>query len=511
MPFLKSRKVRDLLVEYVPEAQLPSLTLFLKNMKEQTYLFLNPVYQRMFSEKTKLFIQSFREHVFNYRDQRITTESYEQMWTMNSMGNFVHVLETPSVFHLKGDMFRGKPAILAAAGPSLQEEFERLKYIKENGLAYIFSVGSANKALLANSIKPDAVTTYDPTSYNYYVFEQFYEQAIDDVPMIFGSSVGYKVLFDFPGPRLHMITNQDTIAQNLLKEEQLPQRDEIIHDAPTITILTLEMVYKLGFNPIILVGQNFGYKNDQYYAQGISYSYRPTELQEHEKSDLLEVEGADGGFIKTTASHNLGRFQMEHCLSLWPQLNVINATKGGAKIKGAEYKPLEEIIEDGLKEKVVLPDWHLQINRSYNFASVKGQADKLHDQYVQFPKVFESMEKDIRKLNLLVNYNESAQIRRMFPKLDNHMKDFLRNGYFDTVIRPMLRTQFDLLDKELLDIRRMTDPVEKAKKVVTIFGGLIYQAHEMFLKVNSIYSHLHQYIVATEPEQSKSAVPIENT
>jgi hypothetical protein len=463
----------------------------------------------MFAEKTKGFIQSFREYVFKYRDQRVTTEAYEHLWTMNSMGNFVHVVDSPNVFHLQGGLFRDKPVILAAAGPSLQDELENLKIIKEKGLAYIFSVGSANKALLANGIKPDALLTYDPNTFNHLVFEELIQDGVDDIPMIFGSSVGYKVLNDYKGPKLHMVTNQDTISTYYLEKEQLEQRGEIIRDAPTITILTLEMAYKLGCDPIILVGQNFGYRNDQYYAQGISYSFRPTELLEQEKSDLIEVEGADGGFVKTTESHNIGRLQMEQYLSAWNNSNVINSTKGGAKIAGTRFVTLEQVMQDRLQERVVEPQWYLQVSRYYDITNVKDQAEKLYQQYKQFPVVFEFLEKDIRKLNLLANYNEPMQIRRMFPKLDNHMKDFMRNGYFERVIRPMMRSQFDLLDKELLDIRRMNDPVQKALKVVTLFGGLVYQAYELFQKVNSIYSLLHKAILETGAHKSSETIKVQ--
>jgi len=38
-------------------------------------------------------------------------------------------------------MFKDKPAILVSAGPSLDYEIENLRYIKENGLAYISQSG----------------------------------------------------------------------------------------------------------------------------------------------------------------------------------------------------------------------------------------------------------------------------------------------------------------------------------------------------------------------------------
>ena len=147
----------------------------------------------------------------NKRSGIRTDYAFQERWILNSMKNFKEVLSTPNILLEKKGQFKDKPAILVAAGPSLNEEIENIRYIKDNGLAYIFSVGSAINTLIYHDIYPDAACTYDPTVNNQKVFEKTKERGIKEIPMIFGSSVGYETLVDYPGNKYHMITSQDTV------------------------------------------------------------------------------------------------------------------------------------------------------------------------------------------------------------------------------------------------------------------------------------------------------------
>ena len=171
-----------------------------------------------------------------------TSYAFQKRWIINSMKNFGDVLSTPNIIIKKKGQFKDKPAILVAADPSLNEEIENLKYIKENGLAYIFSVGSDINTLIYHDICPDAACTYDPTENNQKVFAKVKESGIKDIPMIFGFSVGYETLIDYPGEKYHMITSQDTVSNYFLKTEE-SDRLEIVLDAYSIAVVTLQLLY----------------------------------------------------------------------------------------------------------------------------------------------------------------------------------------------------------------------------------------------------------------------------
>jgi len=209
-------------------------------------------YPQVFKTEYTAFLSEFRRIVKEQRSSLHTNFAYKKRWIINSVNNFKVVLQTPNILLEDHDFCKGKSALLVAAGPSLDLEIENLKKIKAEGLAYIFSVGSAINTLIHHGIEPDGMCTYDPSERNQIVFNKINELGIETIPMIFGSSVGYEVLEQYHGPKYHMLTNQDTVAAYFLRTESREQIEMVI-DAPTIAVVTLELLEKLGFSQIILV------------------------------------------------------------------------------------------------------------------------------------------------------------------------------------------------------------------------------------------------------------------
>ena len=228
-----------------------------------------PCYERVFKDKFDSFMSRFKEIVLNKKFSLNLNFAFEKLWTINSLFNLPYVVQTPNILRdVDKRFFAGKPALIVAAGPSLAEEIANIKYIKEKGAAYIFSVGSAINVLLAHDIHPHAACTYDPKTINFRVFDKVVKDGISGIPLIFGSSVGFETLINYPGLKLHMITSQDSVAPFFIKDTDSDFLD-IVHDAPSIAVVTLELLLKLGCNPIILVGQNLAYKDGMSYSKEI--------------------------------------------------------------------------------------------------------------------------------------------------------------------------------------------------------------------------------------------------
>ena len=51
-----------------------------------------------------------------------------------------------------------------------------------------------------------------------------------------------------------MITSQDTVSNYYLKDVE-GKAINIVQDAPSIAVVTVQLLYQLGFSTIILVGQ----------------------------------------------------------------------------------------------------------------------------------------------------------------------------------------------------------------------------------------------------------------
>ena len=205
---------------------------------QNIHLIVLPSYKNIINDKYETFHKNIKETILNRRSNLHTDAAFQKRWVENSIINFKTVLDTPNMLRdIDRTQFEGKPALIVSAGPSLAEDIEHIRYIKENNLAYIFSVGSAINSLIEYDVLPDAVFTYDPGEKNHLVFEKMINEGIKSIPMVFGSSVGYKTIVNYDGPKVHFITSQDRTSLHFLKD-QLNLEQDLIMDSPSIAVMT---------------------------------------------------------------------------------------------------------------------------------------------------------------------------------------------------------------------------------------------------------------------------------
>lgn len=418
-----------------------------------------------------------------------TNFAYQKRWTVNSMVNFPEVLSTPNILWEKRGAFRGIPAVLVAAGPSLDGEIENLRTIKERGLAYLFSVGSAINTLIEHDVYPHAACTYDPTERNSLVFRKIKERGITEIPLVFGTSVGFETLQGYPGPKCHMITSQDTIASFYLRcgDQELPK----VHDAPSIAVITLQLLGQLGFSPIVLVGQNLAYKGFSWYATGIDYQNR--NLSETQLAKAIKVEDVCGNEIYTNETLNNMRIVMETWIERLG-LDVINATQGGAKISGTRFCPLTQVIAEVLTSPVVDDDWFSFDGPDYDYQYLASQAELMKSEHHRLPKLFKNGYSVLRTIERLAKNGNYAQIERMYARLDSVFRAIETNRYFQAVLLPMNRVQYEHLRAVIREIRTERNPSEKAVRVISLYSGFFNSCGTDLVNTAELFQRLNDGI-----------------
>src|SRR5690554_2040300 len=427
-----------------------------------------PSYERIFPRQYHSFTNVFQEILSGKRISLRTNFAYEKRWVINSLKNFPAVLNTPNIIHEKKQYFEEKPALLAAAGPSLEEEMENIRYIKENGLAYVFSVGSAVNALLAQGIYPDAACAYDPSPLSIRVFKRIIEQKIDAFPLVFGSSLAYDVLENYPGPKLHMITSQDSAASFYLSIDKKDNL-EVVRDAASIATVTLQLLHKLGCNPVILAGQNLAYKEKQRYAGGIKYENISTHLSEKEFNDTYLVEDVFGGKVSTRIHLDKIRKEIECFIARYTDREYINTTKGGAKINGTEYIPLKDVIAKRLSSRVVDPKWYLGDFTGYDLDYAAKKQHIIKEEMREFADVVRRADRLFQTMEKLITAGNQPELEKMFVKFDKELKKINRNQFYAIFMKPMKRVELELIAKKIDDIKYERNAVVKGDKILEAF------------------------------------------
>lgn len=465
---------------------------FLELNRKDTLVIELPIHTQVFEEEFKSFNKIFLGKVKEKRDNISVNYSFQRRWIVNSMINFKEVLSTPNILIEKKGEFKNKPAILVAAGPSLNEEIENIRYIKENGLAYIFSVGSAINTLIYHNIYPDSAVTYDPGEFNQNVFKKVKQQNIKEIPLIFGSSVGFETLSNYPGRKYHMITSQDKVA-NFYLESSKDMEVDIVADAPSIAVVTLQLLAKLGFSPIVLTGQNLAYVSTSWYAEGVPYTERQLTEDILETSD--KVEDVHGNMVATNDQFNSMRRQMELYIACMEKGRVINTTKGGAKIQGTEFKILKEMIDNDLNERVVIDNWLDGNKTNYNREKLREKVKLMDMELEDSYRWIKEYNTSLSKMFELVKNRNFNQLDIMYNKLDISITALEANMFFTTFILQMNRVQHRLLAEAVKISRLEKDIYKKHMNLLNSYKGFIEKCSVDIELIKPLYLEMKNQII----------------
>ena len=454
--------IKNIYVEWSQEYGSRCLEILTSSVSEEVLLITLPSYERIFPKEIEFFSTTFKEK-FQFKRSNLGADIvYSKRWTLNALMNLPHTLKSPNLLVDKKSYFKEKPVLLVSAGPSLEEEFENLREIKEKKLAYIFAVGSANKALIANDIIPDAVCTYDPQDGNFNVFKEMIENGNDnDIPMIYGTTVGFKTLEQYKGPKLFVPTSQDTVTSFFTMNDNIPKVD----DAFSIAIVTLQILAKLEVKHAILVGQNFAFRNKQYYSSGISYGdVRSTEVQDRDLEEKVLVKDVNGNEVLTNSSFNQMRLLMEKYINKYPSLSCINTTKDGAAIKGAPYQSLKEVINIHLTKKVVVEDWFTSHNSKIEEARKQIEMFEVDVHFCR--NAIEDFSKVLKELELNLKRENIKNIHKLYTEYDKTLKAIVNNNYYQMLLNPILKVETTQFDKSMKLILQVQEEKKRVRKII---------------------------------------------
>ena len=438
----------------------------------------------MFKETYDDFIRNFRNLLKNKRSSLHTEYAFQKRWILNGMKNFPEVLSSTNILMNKRDQFKGKTAILVAAGPSLDDELDNLKQIVDEKLAYVFSAGWSITTLLKNHVKPHAFTSYDPTSLNQRVFKLIADES-EQFPLVFGSTIGHECLEHFKGPKLHMVTSQDTTASYYLKADN-EKKIDIVMDAPNIAVITLQLLGKLGFSRILLVGQNFAYREDKVIASGYSGPVQP--------KGNIDIEDVYGNMTKTEEKFLGMRRQMEGHIKLLKDVEIINTTRGGAKIEGTIFKHLDDVMKDMLTTSIVDETWYERDDSGYDLAYLQNQMQLMDTQCKHFTQLTQEAKDILQKIRSLARNKNLKQVDKMYPKLDDAFNQMKENDYFSKFIMPMNRVFYGMFLTEIKDVKYETNSLKKAETVINEFGKFIFECEKDISNTRHVLKDIDQAI-----------------
>ncbi|MFC2076566.1 6-hydroxymethylpterin diphosphokinase MptE-like protein [candidate division KSB1 bacterium] len=291
----------------------------------------HPITFRLYADYYKSVLKIIY-NLYDWSRANVKTLSRKAMnFTQNMIGNLPVYAVCPGVNRLFGK-FTGVPVVIIAAGPSLDKNLPYLRSLK--GRALLIAVDTIIRTLQKEGVDPDMVLSIDYTAHTGRYFEGVdssrYVLAFDPevYPDVLRYHQGLKFAIDLEGKPVLKWARNYAGHKGLL-----PKGLSVAHTAFS---LALEM----GCEPIIFVGQDLAFSGGMSHSADVSSASMtsPAEVDE----SLEKVEGIDSRQVTTSKVLLVFLRHFEEMLEEVAP-TVIDASEGGARIKGTEVMTLREV------------------------------------------------------------------------------------------------------------------------------------------------------------------------
>lgn len=256
-----------------------------------------------------------------------TIDSTKDMLEENFMENINNFDENVDVLFNK---HINKPLYLVAAGPSLDKNIHELAKVKDKGI--ILSVGRAVRSLLAAGIIPHYIIITDPSDFLY----DMQLKGLDiDVPIIVLSTCDKNVMQKYKGFRYIALQEGYPFAEEYAKNNN----HNLVKTGGSVATTGLDVAIRMGCNPIIFVGQDLGFTENK------THSKDTFSQDVIESNSLRDVEDVYGNIIQTSKNLYIYLRWIQNRIAEEKDIGFIDATEGGAKIRGTEIMKLSDVID----------------------------------------------------------------------------------------------------------------------------------------------------------------------
>lgn len=422
-----------------------------------------------FMNKTKIY----RNTIYNFREEfaaHALSNMYDYLWQTDT-----HYLKECLAEEDLSDV----PAIIVAAGPSLNKNVQELKRAK--GKALILVVDAALRAVVNAGITPDLGMTVDAR-----VADRFFEGIdISTFPFVFEAISREEIVKRHTGKHFY-----DEFPCNMFAKAVIEKKGYVLDDILTggsISTSAFSLVKALGFKKIVFIGQDLAFTGGQSYNSGLKMDEKENE-QHQKKRVIVQVKGNDGTMLDTDYQMDMYRKWIENeILKLPEDITVINATEGGAKIEGAKVMTLKEVIDSCTKEI----DFE-KLLQEVPLAFSEEERQDIINEIKEEPKRLEEVKENIKKATKVAEQLEQAskdgnveEQKKLLTEFGNLNEEIQKEPVQDLLLYYNSEIEFSIGDDVLSADLTIPDLCNRAKAwykgYESAVDRLIADLHEKFI------------------------------
>lgn len=312
------------------------------------------------------FTARLSEVVRSVRTTVMTTMVQSPITLRNLVMNADYYAACPGIADLAGAA-AGKPAIVVAAGPSLHRNIQELSRPEVRERFVIIAVQTVLKTLLERGIRPHFVTALDHADLSRRFYEGLGGRDVEGVTLVVEAKANASILEAFPG---EVRVAREPLLDSALGAAFARERGDIMPGA-TVAHMAYYLSRHLGCDPVVLVGQDLGFTDGQYYhAHAAIHQVWSNELNDFNTLEMLEWQrivrsramlhrATDvlGRSIYTDEQMTtyLAQFERDFLHDVQRGLSIVDATEGGVRKRHTNVMTLRAAIERFAGAPVELP------------------------------------------------------------------------------------------------------------------------------------------------------------
>lgn len=373
-----------------------------------------PNYDRIFLESYKRMLGEYRdaaEYVMAVRNTELqrAVESTQNAYKLTR--DIIRQYNVGQMYHVIRRMgLEDVPAILVAAGPSLDKNIDYLK--KAEGKSFLMVVDTALNTVLNHGIKPDMTITVDSRK----PLRLFEHPDYAEVPIVLAAQSRYEAVKKNKARHYYELSTESYVGRIIQKK--VKKEVEELESGGSVANSALAFLIEMGFKTVVFVGQDLAYPNGKTHAQD---AYKGTEKNiDIQDSKYIQVEGNDGKPIWTEWNMNAYRKWIEQYILRYPNIRFINATEGGARIFGTEVCSLKDVIDTFCTREI---DRRCFFVDQETFCTREEQ-ELLLQEVRRIPDDLELLESDLKRL------------KELYIKLEGASRKKINDAFW---LKPMLR------------------------------------------------------------------------
>ncbi|WP_408955669.1 motility associated factor glycosyltransferase family protein [Natroniella sp. ANB-PHB2] len=415
---------------------------------------------------------------------KATAVNEGKLWHENRLKNLNLFINNIGIDKLI-DVAQDKPAIVVAAGPSLNKNIGYLK--KVQGRALIICVDAALKSLLDKGIIPDVVVVLDGKKSIFKFFEGVNYDKLKDSILAAPAQIQPKIFNDWSG-YIVLTCLEDHIVKWL--ERYTGYKGRIVIGG-SVSHVGFEFALSIGADPIIFVGQDLSFSEDATHVTGAANNKDKKQHEKKTKKKLFRIKDINGDLVWTRNdfytylkwyNYNIKKINESN-----HKRKFIDATEGGVRIEGTELMTLKEVInkycqdEDNIKEKIITKistfeaEWDEKL-----ILDLKNVIDDLD-------KIKKLAQKGLKRIDRLL-----ASSFADFEETNKKLKEI--NVKIDNLKDNIIFFESDLYDIYVQKKKNSTDNIYILNQFVDFYNRLIKGSK----RVSEILNENYQQLISEE-------------